>query len=117
MSIPRSLPAINLAALQSNIAIATFTQPTVAVQRPSATRAAVRFLARWALNSAALTLAVLVLALAAHRALLGLWLHEGLMPETILWFLVYLAALCVNVGFALTLTLNRMNRRGGRRHV
>lgn len=112
----RTLPAINLAALQSNVALVTFTQPTVAVQRPSATRAAVRFLARWALHSAALTVAVLALAIAAHQVLLGRWLLDGLMPETIVAFLGYLGTVCVNVGFALTITLNRINRRGGTRH-
>lgn len=114
MNAPRTLPRI--ATLHASVPLATFTQPSVAVQQTGRAAAALRFLARWMVCALTLVLAVLVLALVAHRVLTGRSLLDGLMPETILAFLVYLGVLCLNVGFVLALMLNRIGRRGGKRY-
>lgn len=115
MSIPRSWSAIDAAALHANIPLATFTQPSVAVPRPSAARVAVRFLARWIAHSIVLAVVVLVLASAMHYATLGRWLLDGLTADTVVRFSIAYAALCVHIGGILTLALGRIGR-GGPRH-
>jgi hypothetical protein len=116
VSLRRSWGAIDIAALQSNVPIASFIAPTVAQEKPSRTRIAVRFLGRWIVNSAVLALSVLAIAAVLHWIALGRWLLDGLMPDTVLRFVAFHVALCLHMGLLLTVTLSRIDRRGGARH-
>lgn len=116
MSIPRSWSAIDTAALHASVPLATFTQPSVAVQRPSAAGVALRFLGRWITHSIVLAVVVLVLASAMHYAALGRWLLDGLTADTVVRFSIAYAALCVHIGAVLTLALGRIGC-GGARHA